>query len=162
MDSTTLIATAVLVCVLSLSASASRASYPDMIAVGDPAEVAAIIALHDHWLAAYEGADTATLRQFYLEDTVLMPDERPTVRSWAEIEAFFAPGFERFEYKTTADLRRVEVSGTLAAAKGIVYVTLTDRHTGEVKERALRYLIVFRKDGAAGWRILWDMDNVDP
>ncbi len=103
--------------------------------------------------------DVDALERFYLEETILMPDGRPTYRGWTQIRAFFAPGFERFRYAASADLQSLEVSGDLGAAKGIVTVTVVPKAGGDAATRALRYLIVFRRKARGDWRILLDMDN---
>jgi uncharacterized protein (TIGR02246 family) len=118
--------------------------------------------VHDEWIAAYTAGDVEALGRFYLDETVLMPDGRPTWRGWKEIRAFFAPGFERFSYAAQADLQSLEVSGDLGSAHGIVTVTLTPKAGGETVTRALRYLMVFRRVAKDDWRILLDMDNRVP
>ncbi len=123
------------------------------------ADRVALRAVHDAWIAAYIGGDLAALERFYEPATVLMPDGRPTYRGWPAIRAFFAPGFERFDYEASTDLESIEVSGDLGSALGLVTVSLTPKGGGDVISRALRYLIVFRRDAAGEWRILYDMDN---
>ena len=118
--------------------------------------------VHDAWIAAYTAGNVDALQRFYSEQTILMPDGRPTFRGWEQIRAFFAPGFERFAYQATADLQQLDVSGDLASAKGIVTVTLKPKAGGESVSRALRYLIVFRRVGPDDWRIQMDMDNKAP
>lgn len=118
--------------------------------------------VHDQWIAAYTAGDVEALGRFYLDETVLMPDGRPTYRGWQEIRAFFAPGFERFSYTAQADLQSLEVSGDLGSAHGIVTVTMTPKAGGEAVTRALRYLIVFKRVAKDDWRILLDMDNRVP
>ncbi len=122
-------------------------------------DLAVLRQIHDDWIAAYTAGNVDALQRFYLDDTVLMPDGRPTFRGWSQIRPFFAPGFERFNYAAKADLQTLEVSGDLATAKGVVTVTLTPKAGGEPVSRSLRYLIVFKRVAQDDWRIYLDMDN---
>lgn len=122
-------------------------------------DLAALRAVHDAWIAAYTGGDVAALERFYSDDSVVMPDGRPTYRGWSEIRSFFAPGFERWRYAANADLQFLDVSGNLGTAQGVVTVTVTPKAGGEPFTRSLRYLIVFRREPRGTWRILLDLDN---
>lgn len=122
-------------------------------------DLAALRAVHDAWISAYTGGDVAALERFYTDDSVIMPDGRPAYRGWNEIRAFFAPGFERWNYAARADLQFLDVSGDLGTARGIVTLTFTPKAGGAPFSREMRYLIVFRRERRGEWRILLDMDN---
>lgn len=137
---------------LSLTGSAEAATKRER-------DLADLRVVHDAWIAAYTSGDVDALERFYLDESVIMPDGRPTFRGWPQIRAFFAPGFERFRYAASAQLASLDVSGDLGTALGVVTVTLTPKAGGEAITRSLRYLIVFQRRGARDWRILLDMDN---
>lgn len=122
-------------------------------------DLAALRAVHDAWIAAYTSGDVASLERFYTDDSVIMPDGRPAYRGWSEIRAFFAPGFERWNYAARADLQYLDVSGDLGTARGVVTLTFTPKAGGAPFTREMRYLIVFRREPLGDWRILLDMDN---
>jgi uncharacterized protein (TIGR02246 family) len=149
------------------AAGQSAAAKPSPEALpprGVARDLAVLRRIHDDWIATYTAGSVDALAKFYVDDTVLMPDGRPTYRGWSQIRAFFAPGFERFNYAASADLQTLESSGDLATAKGVVTVTLTPKApaSGEPVTRALRYLIVFKRLQDDDWRIWLDMDNRVP
>lgn len=153
MSSRTLLASLLVAFALALSGGpAHAASHRDR-------DLSALRAAHDAWIAAYTSGDIAALERFYSDESVIMPDGRPAYRGWAEIRAFFAPGFERWNYAARADLQYLDVSGDLATARGVVTLTFTPKAGGPSSTREMRYLIVFKRQPRGDWRILLDMDN---
>lgn len=122
-------------------------------------DLAALRAVHDTWIGAYTSGDVTALERFYNDDSVIMPDGRPSYRGWPAIREFFAPGFARFDYAARGDLQYLDVSGDLGTARGFVTLTVTPKAGGTPATRELRYLIVFKRQPRGDWRILLDIDN---
>jgi uncharacterized protein (TIGR02246 family) len=127
----------------------------------DPAsEVAAIHAVDQVWVKAYNAGDVDTVASLYDEHAVLLPPSAPAAHGRAAIRAFLANGMAAFAKDGLAFSLGAKpdggVSGTMGWASGSY--TVKDK-SGRVVETG-KYLSVSRKkDGK--WLYIRDTWNSD-
>ena len=130
------------------------------LAAGPDAEVAALHAVDQAWLKAYNGGNAETLASLYDEDAVLLPAGAPAVHGRAAIREFFAKdtaasakGAVKFRFGPSPD---GGVSGDMGWASG-TYVVMDK--SGQVLDKG-KYLSVSVKKGGH-WLYLRDTWNSD-
>ncbi len=104
--------------------------------------------------AAYVKGDTATIRQLYTPDGMLLPPERTVVGRDA-IAQYFAPGPRRTNTYHAMVSERLDVTGSMAVDVG----TWHNRWRidgGQERAAEGAYLVVWRRAEDGAWRIEYD------
>lgn len=127
---------------------------------GASPEMAALQAVDQTWLKAYNAADAKTLASLYAEDAVLLAPGAPPAHGREAIHAFFARDAAAAQ-KAGVTFHLGEhpdggVSGDMGWCSGTY--TVTDK-AGRVVDKG-KYLSVSRKVGGA-WRYVRDTWNSD-
>lgn len=123
----------------------------------DPAPGAAreIAAASRTFSDAYVRGDTATIRDLYTEDAVLLPPGSE-VRGRDRIVRYFAPGPRRVNLAHAMTSSELRITGDVAVDVG----TWSNRWRiaeGPEQEASERYLVVWRRGADGRWRIEYDM-----
>lgn len=126
------------------SASAPSADPRDKIAAASRA-----------FSQAYVSGDTATIRQLYTPEAMLLPPDRE-VRGPDAIARYFAPGSRATNVAHAMTSEDLRVTDDIATDVGMW------RHTqrtadGSTRESSGRYLVVWRRGDDGRWRIEYDM-----
>ena len=126
---------------------------------GASRELAALQAVDQAWLQAYNAADAQTLASLYAEDAVLLAPGTPAVHGREAIHAYFASDVAASQKAgVTTHLGDPDggVSGDMGWCSGTYSVTDKDGHVVDTG----KYLSVSRKEGGA-WRYVRDTWNSD-
>ncbi|MEL6829201.1 MAG: SgcJ/EcaC family oxidoreductase, partial [Pseudomonadota bacterium] len=142
----------ILVLLVSLGACQS---YPDALS---DADVSAIQAASDEWVATYNANDWDALAKLFSPDATMMPPNSPQVIGRDSISAWEA------EYETgfqiAFDVQDIEGDGNFAYVRGrsCVFIPL---ETGGYGVDVGKYLEVRKKDENGNWLIVSDIFNSD-
>lgn len=140
--------------VLAVSLGACQ-SFPDGLSEAD---ISAIQAASDEWVATYNANDWEALGQLFAEDASMMPPNSPAVVGRDAIAAWEA------EYETgfqiAFDVQEVEGEGDIAYVRGrsCVFIPL---ETGGYGVDVGKYLEIRKRDENGEWLILTDIFNSD-
>ena len=116
---------------------------------------AAIAAAGAAFSRAYVAGDSATIRQLYTEDSLLLPPGA-LIEGRDRVVRYFGPGPRRENVSHSMTSERLEISGDMAVDVG----TWNNRWRidgGPVQEVSDRYMLVWRKGEDGRWRIAYDM-----
>ncbi len=118
-------------------------------------------AVAKQWITAYEVGDLDGIMAVMHDDAMLMPHNQATRRGTEAVRAYFATRIGRPGVTLVDDLREIRINGDWAFVVGKFRFEID---VGPDKPPLIhngRYLILYEKvDG--DWRVLRDMDNLDP
>lgn len=117
-----------------------------------------IVAFLTDYVAAYGSGSLDALRPFYTDDSLIWPNQRLTVRGWAEVRAMFAPSFDRFAIEARVHLQEVRSLGEERFLRFLTEVRLRAKAGGAVTVAAFRDFAVLRRGGPQ-WTILRNIDQ---
>lgn len=146
------LSSAALMLIVSLGACQS---YPDGL---PEADLSAIQAASDEWVATYNDNDWDALAKQFDADAIMMPPNSPAVVGRDAISAWEA------EYETgfqiAFDVQQIEVEGNLAYIRGrsCVFIPLEG---GGYGVDVGKYLEIRKKDENGEWLIVTDIFNSD-
>ena len=116
---------------------------------------AAIAAASRAFSGAYVTGDTATIRELYTPEALLLPAETD-VRGRDAIVRYFAPGPRRRNLAHAMASDDLQISGDLAVDVG-TWTNTWAIDDGEPRTASGRYLVVWRRGADGRWRIEVDM-----
>lgn len=115
----------------------------------------AIAAASRAFSEAYMAGDTATIRELYTTDAMLLPPEAD-VKGRDAIVRYFGPGPRRRNLDHAMISDDVQVSGDLAVDVG-TWTNTWSIDGGEPRTASGRYLVVWRRGEGGRWRMEYDM-----
>lgn len=125
-------------------------------------DIAAIKAIAETWLTAYNAGDVETLRTLYTEDAILMPRSRGAYRGVEEIMGFFAGGAAAYTIGVIDRVEEITVRGDTAWTIGRFWLDGVPKGEAPPFKDAGRYFILFVRDDTDGWKIHRDIDQHTP
>ncbi|MCG8507008.1 MAG: DUF4440 domain-containing protein [Sphingomonadales bacterium] len=125
-------------------------------------DIAAIKAIADTWLTAYNAGDIETLRTLYTDDAILMPRSRRAYRGVEEIMGFFAGGAAAYTVGVIDRVEEITVRGDIAWTVGRFWLDGVPKGEAPPFKDAGRYFILFVRDETGGWKIHRDIDQHTP
>ena len=131
------------------------------ISGGSADDRAALQQISVDWLDAYASGDLAKLMAIMHEDALVMPHNQPSSRGTDEVREYFATRIGREGVEFVDNLQEIRINGSWAYVLGTFKLRV---ETGDPDKPYLhngRYLVLYEKTGD-GWRMLRDMDNLDP
>ena len=126
------------------------------------ADVAAIQALVQAWVAAVEAGDVAGILALYTDDIVQMPPDKPANRGKQAIEEYYRPGFELFSVEATWP---VEGTEEIIVADGWAFhvseyiLRVTPKAGGETIEERGKIIEICRQQPDGSWKFAREIWN---
>ncbi len=122
-------------------------------------DVAAIKAVTEAFIQAFNSEDWTAGAAMYTEDAVLMPPNQPIVQGREAIQTWF----EAFPTLTEFNLIDVEIDGygDLAFSRGTVSMTIAPEGAPEPIKDEGKSLVIFRKQSDGSWLLAVDIFNSD-
>ena len=116
-----------------------------------------IAAWHAGWLAS----DTEALLDLYMEDAVLLPQNRPVVVGKDAIRALYESFFAQFTVKGDGRLIEAEVAGDWGYFWITYRLQATPKAGGEAIEDQGKSIFILKRQHDGAWKITRLMDNSD-
>jgi uncharacterized protein (TIGR02246 family) len=142
--------------VLALSVAAcAPAAPPDTTG----ADLAALDAFRDAWVAAYNSGDADAVANLYADDAVNLPQGQPTVIGRGFIRDGIAAQLATGATTVTVTADATQVSGNLAFDSG-TYSTVVRPATGGGPVTVTgRYIVILRRQTDGSWKMVRGIDN---
>jgi uncharacterized protein (TIGR02246 family) len=145
---------AVVVAIAALAACAPPPP-PDTTA----ADTAAINALRDAWVTAFNAADVDSLVNLYTEDAIDLPANEPTLSGRAAIREYFVTTFGMGKATATVTSEELQLMGDWAYDRGTFTLSIVPAAGGEAMNVSQRYLVVIRQQADGAWKLARLIDN---
>jgi ketosteroid isomerase-like protein len=125
------------------------------------ADIAAIKALNDEWIAMYNAGDFEKLTAvFFAENAVQMPPNEPIIEGKDAILSSMSNSREVFEeHCDSSIIEDVSVSGDLAVARGRDTGTMTSRDGGEPTSYDIKWLCAYERQSDGTWKCFYEIWN---
>ena len=123
------------------------------------ADTAAINALRDAWVTAYNAADADGVANLYTEDAIDMPSEQPTLTGRAAIREHMAAQFGMGTAVATVTSAELQLMGDWAYDRGAYTVNITPAAGGDAMMMGGRYIVILRKQADGSWLLARGIDN---
>ena len=136
------------------------------------ADKAAINALRDKVMAAFNANDAAAIAACYTDDAVMMNPNEASAEGKSAIQASYQAMFQQGAAKVARTPRETELSGDWAFEAGASSVTITPKAVrkkvasrraakkdGKPVEVTSRYVVVLKKQADGAWKVHLDMGN---
>ena len=133
--------------------------------VSTEADVAAIRALAEQWIATFEAGDVEGLVALYTEDAVRLPPDGPSYSGTAAFEEYFRGIFEKFSFE---GVWPVEGTEEIIVADGWAYhlseyiVMATPKEGGETVEEKGNVLEIIQRQSDGSWKFAREIWNTTP
>ena len=128
-------------------------------ALDAPADLAAIKAAREAFMAAYAAGNAAAIGQLYTENAVSEPNNQPSLKGRAAIVASLTSMFEQVTVNATLTPEETRTLGAVGLDRGRYTVTVTPKAGAPPTTSEGRYLVVYVKGEDGSWRVSHDIDN---
>ncbi|WP_239492565.1 SgcJ/EcaC family oxidoreductase [Luteitalea sp. TBR-22] len=128
-------------------------------ALDAPADLAAIKAAREGFMAAYAAGDAAAIGQLYTENAVSEPNHQPSLKGRDAIVASLEAMFAQVMVKATLTPDETRTLGAVGLDRGRYSVTVTPKAGAPPTTTEGRYLVVYVKGEDGKWRVSHDIDN---
>lgn len=123
-------------------------------------EMEAARAVLGEWLARFNNKDIEGLFSLYDPDSIYANAKAPLMRGLDEIKPWYANSIPSLRGTLHHLEEAAWQSGKLATILGSYYFEPPADEAAEGKEGSTgRVLLIFRKDNAGSWKLVFDMDN---
>jgi len=123
------------------------------------ADLAAVNAVRDAWVAAYNAADADGVASLYSEDAIDMPTNEPTVAGRAAIRERAAAQFGMAKATATVTADETQLMGDWAFDRGTYSVTMTPAAGGDPMTVDGRYVVILHRQADGSWKLVRGIDN---
>lgn len=126
------------------------------------ADVAAIRAIGDRFLEAFNARDASRLDGLFADDAVELPVDAPPNVGREAILAASGAYYESFELSQTATTEEITVLGDVAYAWGTWEVNETPAAGGDTKVNRGKWMEIYRRQADGTWktsRWIWNRDT---
>ena len=123
------------------------------------ADTAAINALRDAWVTAYNAADADAVANLYTEDAVDMPSQQPTASGRAAVRDLMASQFATGTAVATVTSDEMQLMGDWAFDRGTFTVNITPAAGGDPVMTGGRYIVILRRQADGSWKLARGIDN---
>jgi|HubBroStandDraft_6_1064221.scaffolds.fasta_scaffold956487_1 uncharacterized protein (TIGR02246 family) len=146
----------ILVAVAMIPAFAAEPQKGDLAA-----DVAAINALNDKLVAAFNSNDAIAMAATFAEDAILMLSNQPAIEGRNTIQSRFEVRFKNNWVKIVNTTLEIEVAGDWAYIRGHFTHAVTPKSGGKTVEGSSKYLRILRRQSDGSWKIYRSIDNHD-
>lgn len=126
------------------------------------ADIDAVNAVRDGFVAAYSAGDADAIGNYYVTDGVSQPNNGPTLKGRDAIVAGLKSMFERSSVKLTLTPEQTQTMGTTGFDSGHYSVEVVPKAGGPTTTSEGRYLVILDKQTDGSWKVTRDMDNAGP
>jgi len=150
-------------CSLALATALAACAEPPPPPPPDTTEahIAAIRAVSDRFLVAYNAQDMAAFEAFYTDDAIALGPDGPAATGKDAILALQAAGFEQYDAVQTATTDEVSVFGDHALAWGTWEETQTPKVGSPAELLRGKWLVIYRRQADDSWKTWRWMCNRD-
>jgi uncharacterized protein (TIGR02246 family) len=117
------------------------------------ADVAAINAVREAYIAAETAGDAAAVAALYADNATLMPSNRPAVSGKPAIEAFLREQYAAMSMAVTVTPRETKAAGDVGYDTGSTVVTLTPKAGGKAMPSNGKYGVTLARQADGSWKI---------
>ena len=110
------------------------------------------------YVAAYGSGSLDTLRRFYTDESLVLPNQRSAARGWANVCAMFSPSVERFDIVARVHLQEIRGLGEERFVRFLTELRLAPRDGSTPTNLAFRDFALLRYVGTR-WTILRNIDQ---
>lgn len=123
------------------------------------ADAAAMTALRDAWLTAYNAGDADAVANTYAEDAIDMPNEQPTASGRADIRTAIAGQLALGKATATLTSDEMQLMGDWAFDRGRYNVSIVPAAGGDPMSISGRYLVIARRQADGSFKLVRGIDN---
>jgi len=124
------------------------------------ADVAAIKALEQATMKAFNEGDLDSYISLFVDDAVWMPPGDITIIGKEEIRNWF--NFDLFSYQMAISVDEVQVSGDWAFIRDNWKGTGTQKESGETSEFDMKSIVIVERQADGSWKITHSIWNRNP
>ncbi|MGE5568384.1 MAG: YybH family protein [Rhodospirillales bacterium] len=124
-------------------------------------DMAAIKALFDKHLAAFNAGDSAAVAALFTDKGALIPPDRQPLGGKEVIRYGLRIAFGLYSAKVTPEAAEIDVSGDLAYAWRKYSLTITDKTAGEQRDLVATWLDILKRQPDGSWKIHLEMVSAD-
>lgn len=123
------------------------------------ADTAAVNAVRDAWIAAYNAGDADAAVGLYAEDAVDMPVGQPNATGRAAIREIIAAQFAAGKATASLASDEMQLMGDWAYDRGTYSVSIVPTAGGDPINVSGRYLVILRRQADGSWKLVRSIDN---
>ena len=127
--------------------------------VDNPADIAALNAARDAFMAGYEAGDAEAIGKLYMPEAISESNNQPSLVGREAIVASLKGMFEQVTVKTTLTPAETRTLGDVGLDRGTYTVTVTPKAGAPPSTSEGRYMVIYVRDTDGSWRVSRDMDN---
>jgi uncharacterized protein (TIGR02246 family) len=117
------------------------------------ADVAAINAVREAYVAADNARDAAAVAALYADNATLMPSNHAAVSGKAAIEAFLQQEYAAMSMALTVTPRETKAAGDMGYDTGTTAITLTPKAGGKAMSSSGKYAVTLARQADGSWKI---------
>jgi uncharacterized protein (TIGR02246 family) len=141
------------------SAAAIGACAPAAPEVNAPADIAAVSALRNSFVKAFNSGDAEAAGNVYTIDAMANGNHQPTSAGRAAIVAADKAFFSQMSATMELTSEDTKTMGTGGYDRGRYKLTLTPKAGGPAIVDEGRYLVLLQKGPDGAWKVSYDIDN---
>jgi len=138
---------------------AISACAPGAPVANAPADVAALGAVRDGYVKAFNSADANAIGALYTSDAVAMPGHNATLTGPSAIVAYNKGLFDQMTAKIEVMPDETRTMGNFGYDRGRYKLTLTPKAGGPPISDEGRYIVMLEKGADGSWKVTRDIDN---
>ena len=124
-----------------------------------PADIAAVNAVRDSFIKAFNGGDASAIGDVYTADAIAMPNHQSTLTGRDAIVAYNKATFEQMAAKIELMVDETRTVGASGFDRGRFKVTMTPKAGGPAITDEGRYLVLLEKGADGAWKVTRDIDS---
>lgn len=124
-----------------------------------PADIAAIAAARNAFMAAYNAGDAEAIGKLYTADGISEPNHQPTLTGREAIVKSLTSMFGQVAVKVELTSDETKTVGSTGFDRGRYNAAVTPKAGGATTTVEGRYLVLFVKEPDGVWRVARDIDN---